>query len=644
MSLVAQVGAERNTTTDEVEVTLNSGTVSINSVSPMSGSYDYRANPSSGTGFWRLHVFSGNQSTIGYLRMRIKVHTRPGTTIQILRFSDNANAHRCSIRLGSDGTLRLHNAANTQVGSASAALTIDQEYVIELKLDGGGTTNALDARIDGSSFASGNNSTTGTWARILWGPITPNSTCDIYMDDIILNDSSGTTENSWPDSAARLVSVRPNGDGDNHAWADTGGSAGTSNNYTLVDENTPNDATDYVQSTTLNDTDMYAMGSPGLGSSDTIKAITGHVRRTNDVADAAITFKLQIIKTSGGTVAQGSAITPNETTWRTDTGSVQTPTLIAYKDPDGSAWTPQGTCESFQLGVKITTDGTNKILVSTVWAYIQYVPGSGTAYVKDLSDTVSLADAVAKTAAKGLTDSVSMAEIFGKYPKKTNSDTIIIADVLVKSVAHQLSDTVALADTLSKVLGLSKAESLSLADSLAKTAAKYQTESVAIADSNRKVVGATRSDTFTLSDALSKVGVKTVSDAVLVSDALRKTFAGNKSDTMQMSDNTTKVAGKSIADNVSMADSLARVNVKNISDSFSVTDSIRKAVSKAVSDAMSFTDSIVKTIAQVSGRIYHATFDRFQKRTDEFSATPDRVKRKRGMFSPKNYKLKKKLF
>jgi hypothetical protein len=370
-------GAELNSATDAMEVDTNSGTVSISSTTVRSGSYAWRVNPTSGTGFYRKQISGADQNKGGYLRVYINIATNPGATIQLIRFSSSGNAHLASIRLASDGTLRLHNAANAQVGSASSALSTGQWYMVELKCDSTNATGTLDARLDGVSFASGNNSSRGSWARILWGAITPNSTCDIFFDDIALNDDQGSNQTSWPGSG-KLIRLKPNAAGDSNQWLKTAGGAGDTNNYQLVDEVTPNNATDYIQSTTLNDNDDYNLEASGIGSSDTVNVVTVHARLTNDVADATIAAKLGISKTSGGTVTEGSSIIPNSTTWMTD-GATATflPTLVTYADPDASAWT-QSTLDTAHVRAKITADSANKILLSALWAYVDYTPSSGT--------------------------------------------------------------------------------------------------------------------------------------------------------------------------------------------------------------------------------------------------------------------------
>ena len=93
----------------------------------------------------------------------------------------------CRISLNSSGKLRLTNSSGTQIGSDSATLNTSQWYRIEMKNDATTNHGSLDARLDGTSFASGSNDIQGSWARLQLGP-TGTSNCDVYIDDIALND------------------------------------------------------------------------------------------------------------------------------------------------------------------------------------------------------------------------------------------------------------------------------------------------------------------------------------------------------------------------------------------------------------------------------------------------------------------------
>lgn len=374
-----QGGAELNSSTDGMEVDLNSGTVSVSTTTVRTGTYAWRANPTAGTGFWRVHVFSSNQNSGGYLRVYVNIATLPGTTIQLIRFSDTANAQLCSLRLTSTGTLTLNAANNSQVGSASAALNTGTWYRLELKCDATNATGTIDGRIDGVSFASGNNTSRGSWARILWGAITPNSTCNIFFDDVAINDSSGAAQTSFPGSG-KIFHLKPNASGDANSWLKNGGSAGDSNNYQLTDEVTPNDGTDYVMSGVNGNSDMYNMEVSGLSGSDTVNVVMVGGRLTNDVFDNQLPARLQIEKTASGTKTQSADIIPSGTTYFTNNNTllVAPYPVITYTDPDGAAWTST-TLDSHQAGVTISGTSAlgNRIILSTIWTSVDYTPGAG---------------------------------------------------------------------------------------------------------------------------------------------------------------------------------------------------------------------------------------------------------------------------
>lgn len=377
MARLWQGGAELNSATDGVEVSTNSGTMSISSTTVRSGTYSWRTNPSASTGFFRHNIYTSNSSTTGYFRAYARIATLPGTTIQFLRFSNISNASMGRIDMTSTGALQLKGANGVQIGSNSSALNTGQWYKIELKLDASSSPGSLDARIDGTSFASGANSSQGNWARILWGIVTPNTTADFFFDDVALNDTSGSSQTSWPGDE-KIIHLLPNAAGDSNGFlAQVGGTAGSTNNFTRVNEVTPDDATSYNGSALLNAEDLFNMGASGIQSYDTVNVVMVGARIADLVsADATAAFKLEIEKTSGGTKAQSGTIIPNSTTWGTNAGAdPRTYPLITYADPDGSAWT-NSTLDSMQAGYIQTATNVQTIAISTVWASVAYTPGT----------------------------------------------------------------------------------------------------------------------------------------------------------------------------------------------------------------------------------------------------------------------------
>lgn len=374
MARIWQGGAELNSTSNNEEVDSNSGAGTIVTTPIVSGTYAWRVNPTATTQFFRKQIYGSNQTKGGYLRVKVYISTLPDVEIQLIRFSNATNGAKGYISLTAAGLLKLFNTAGSQVGSSSGALSTGVWYVLELKCDSTAATGTLEARLDGVSFASGNNSDQGSWARILWGAITPNNASDIYFDDVALNDDQGSFQTSWPGTTGKLIRLKPSAAGDVNSMLKDGGGAGDSNNFNKCNEVNPNDATNYVIGNVLSAEDMYNVNNSGIGSSDTVNCVTIGIRCTNNVADATTAIKVQVKKTSGGTISQGSAIIPNTTTWVTD-GLAGTflPTLVMYNDPDGNPWT-QSTIDTMQIGQIVSSFGTNRIYITSIWAYVDYTP------------------------------------------------------------------------------------------------------------------------------------------------------------------------------------------------------------------------------------------------------------------------------
>lgn len=370
-------GAELNSSTDQMEFTVNSGTV-ISSTQARTGTYSMRVNV--GNDFGRQHVAAANQTITGSGTVCVYVVSAPNATTQLLRFSNTSNVSVGNISMLTDRTLILLTSAGTQIGSASAAVALNTWTCIELQSDASTNPGTLTARIKAdtdanwTTFASGANSNQGQWARFLWGNITGvQTTNDMYFDDWKFNDSSGTSQTSFA-GAGKVIYLRPNASGDASGWTRGGTDSGA--NWSQTEELPPNDVTDYVTSTTLNQEDLYNMSDSGIQSYDTVAVVQGNVRYTSDNAASNPGFKVEIEKTSGGTISQGTEITPNSTTWFTNANAIpENPTLTLYNDPDGSAWT-QSTLDSMQSGVKITTDNTNNIRITALWVAVDYSPGT----------------------------------------------------------------------------------------------------------------------------------------------------------------------------------------------------------------------------------------------------------------------------
>src|SRR5258706_5677394 len=361
-------GFELNSTGGSVEFD-SSTNFTIQSTVVRSGTYAAQANASNVQATLRQILFTSNQAAKGWFRIYIRIASYPTAAIRIMEFEDTANATLGGILLNTTGTLALRKADTTTIAT-SGALALNTWYRVELATDATGS-GTLQARIDGATFASGANSSQGSWARVAFGGFGQSSTFNIYIDDVAVNDATGSFQNSWPGDG-KIIHLRPNAAGDSNGFlTQVGGTAGAANNYTRVNEVTPDDATSYNGSALLSAEDLFNCDNSGLSSTDTVNLVAVGVRFADiTAADATASFKVEVIKTSAGTKSQSAAIIPNSTTWHSNAPA--TPwkyPLTLYQDPDSANWT-NTTLDSMQIGYIDSAINVRVVAISTEWVLV----------------------------------------------------------------------------------------------------------------------------------------------------------------------------------------------------------------------------------------------------------------------------------
>lgn len=319
-----------------------------------------------------------------YARFYFLVTTLPTADNTIFRFTNTAfGTAELQVRLSSTGTLKLFyrlSAVQTQIGSASNPLTTGQWYCIEVKFDksGGAAANVAELKIDGVVVATASNITidAGVLGMTFGGNLQGEAQTQAlwFFDDCAINDSSGSFQNSYPGSG-KVLRLLPNAAGDVNTFAtQTGGTAGSANNFTRVSEVTPDDATTLNGSNTLNQEDLFNLGNTGLSLLDKINVVHVEARFRNNIADATTAITFEAEKAAAGTKSSSSAIIPNSTAFKTNTIAVpNTPPLTLYQDPNSLDWN-QSTLDAMQAGYKLTTGGTNRIEITSIWATVDYTP------------------------------------------------------------------------------------------------------------------------------------------------------------------------------------------------------------------------------------------------------------------------------
>lgn len=382
MARIASSGFELNSAAANIEFGILS-TPTISSTTVRSGGFSGRISSlvsATNMSFQLTHHSSDNNGPLFY-RFYLRIATLPTGNNDIFAIRNTASTSMATVALTSTGTLRLQTSTATLVGSASPALNTGVWYRVEVKIDntGGAGAGVLVGKLDGIEWASTSAATFATGvAKVQYGG-NINSEAqtqgDWFFDDVAVNDATGTSQNSWPGSG-KIIHLLPDSAGDVNTFAtQTGGTVGAANNFSRVKEVPPDDATTFNGSNILNQEDLLNCAASGLAATDSIKVVQVGGRFRNNIADATTALKFEVEKTGSGTKTQSVAIVPNTTSWNTlqAASPFATYNITLYLDPDGNYWT-NTTLDSMQIGYKITTGGTNRVEVTSVWALVEYDP------------------------------------------------------------------------------------------------------------------------------------------------------------------------------------------------------------------------------------------------------------------------------
>lgn len=385
LNRLAQIGFELDSLTSGVEITTHGFTGSVLSVLTTSvvhtGTYaqSWTATTQRGTDDYQFSAGTGT----AYIQGWFYFTGYPNGNCTLLEGGDAA-ASIGGIYMNSSGqlgTAYFSSGAFVYDTIVTSAVSLNVWHYLEVEcVTTSSNAQTIVTRLDGTQISS--KAGTQTFAAnaqnlVVWGAFCLSSDnagagtgtiATFYVDDIIV-DGDG-----YPGGAS-LLRVTPNATGDSNGFlVNVGGTAGSSNNYTRVDEVTPDNATSYNASNVLNASDLFRVGASGL-SSVTINCVSvGGVVANITGVDATTAIELQAEQTSGGTIQKSSSIIPDTTTWSTNGKSApHNYPLIMYTDPTGATWTPT-TLGSMQIGYTLDASHTDAVGVTTLWAYVDYTP------------------------------------------------------------------------------------------------------------------------------------------------------------------------------------------------------------------------------------------------------------------------------
>jgi hypothetical protein len=160
-----------------------------------------------------------------------------------------------------------------------------------------------------------------------------------YMDDLAINDTEGSIDNSWCGNGY-IVALKPNAVGDSSQL--TGSDGDSVDNHLLVDDVPQNGDTDYVYGVTADNQDLYNLEAlPTLPENVVIKRVWPEARAKDDgVGDIALVIKAGTTQDDGPTRELG-------TSYMAVKGSDYT------LNPDDSQPWEVSDIDALQIGVKI---------------------------------------------------------------------------------------------------------------------------------------------------------------------------------------------------------------------------------------------------------------------------------------------------
>ncbi len=212
-------------------------------------------------------------------------------------------------------------------------------FLLEVRVLVHDTSGVVQVRVDGEQIIDFSGDTregaTGIVDNIAFGTSTISATT--FFDDIAINDTSGTVNNSWCGNGYEKA-IKVNGAGDVTQLTPSAGS-----NYECVDDLPHDSDTTYVESDTVDQYDLYNLEASGLGSNEVVNAITAvAIAKLADVGSGNLAVGIK----SGTTTDWG-----DDTVLSSDYYKAVSKIYETNPD-DGGAW-EAADLDALQVGVKV---------------------------------------------------------------------------------------------------------------------------------------------------------------------------------------------------------------------------------------------------------------------------------------------------
>lgn len=239
--------------------------------------------------------------------------------------------------LAAGNVLRIDRGTTTLATSDVTDINDGNWHYIEVKVKCHDSTGTVEVRVAGVSVisATGLDTKDGTQAYYNFVEFAGDSFNRIYtVCDLYVCDGAGATNNDFLGNK-KVTTIQPDGAGDSTQLTPSAG-----NNFNCVNEAICNDDTDYVESATADQMDLYSYAAVSLSNVNGLQ-INTDCRETD-----ATTFGIHTICKSGATTDEATSVTIGSTNFvtRSKVHEVDPNTSAAWVDTDISA---------AQFGVKV---------------------------------------------------------------------------------------------------------------------------------------------------------------------------------------------------------------------------------------------------------------------------------------------------
>lgn len=479
-------------------------------------------------------AFTGVLGRTYFARARFKIPTAiaPNADVELMAFYASTIPLLVIRYVQATRTMQLRASSmtGTQIGSDSAAIALDTEFVLELALNiGSGSVDVAKARLNGTEFASASglaiSDSVPNGLRVGLNvsaslPVALASGSGLIWDDVAINDDQGTAQNSYPGSSRIRWMPAASDSADGTDWALGNGTAISSNAFDSVNNVPPTGksnstaaAGNQVRDTVSNASSPNATldlltqtpAAYGLASGDTITALRAQASMSQSVSSPTIAFLLKTFSNpDDGNSTNLAGVAGSAGTWPTGwtgwTGTILSNPTVSHSSAIGVR---------LQKGTATTTG----LLCCVLGVMIDVAPATNLSLSGSASDSIAISDSASckVTLARSVSDTVGV------------SDSGHIHSVLTRSTA----DSVAINDSPSRQLQLKRtpADSVTITDQAAQRVSlqRSTSDSIGITDSGRSqsVIRLHGSDTIAISEGVSTTVTlsRATQDTITIVDA-----------------------------------------------------------------------------------------------------------------------------